>query len=461
MSVALSARLRDEGTRFRVFAQPRFLSAFREPETISVAVAPNDIQAGPADDRIYVVDAVGKQPYAQTARPPFAGTANPAVAPGTDGHFDHLEVDSREFSCATMYATVRFNLDIWEDFLGRTLDWHFAADLPRLELIPLVEWNNAQSGYGYLEFGYAAAPNGGLDFDQPHCQNFDVLAHEFGHSLIHSVVGAPKNPADRSIDYAALHESSGDLVALVGCLHFDSFVTHLLDSTCGNLFSFNELSRVGELSASRQVRTAFNYLRMSDVTDEPHLRSLPLTGAVFDVMVEVFQAELVARGLVDEDLVRRSTHTLSRGESAAAIRVEFAQAYAGRASGFREALLAARDYLGRLLAGTWSRLSAEFLTFHEVLRTMLRADREINGGRHQQSIRDCFVWRDIRAPAESRLFAVHRLDACVPGTADDGGTGAPPVPPESAPKPPGRRAARTSARAGGSSPRRPRKGAAR
>jgi hypothetical protein len=414
MSVALSERLRNTGTRFRIFAQPRFLEAFREPEAIFVSVPPDRIRPGPSDDQLYVVDALGKQPYAKTARPPYAGASNTAVVSGPDGHFDHLDPDSREFSCATMFATVRYNLDIWEDFVGHRLDWHFAADLPRLELIPLIEWSNAQSGYGYLEFGYTKTPNGGLDFGKPHCQNFDVLAHEFGHSLIFSVVGAPKNPSDLAVDYAAMHESSGDLVAMIGSLHFESVVTRLLDSTQGNLFSFNELSRVGELSANRQVRNVFNYLRMSDVNDEPHLRSLPLTGGIFDVLVEVFQAELIARGLIDADLAGRSTHTLAGTQNETAIQAEFARVYAGNAAGFKQALLEARDYLGRLLAKTWSTLSPDFLTFHEVLRTMLRADRELTGGAREQTIRDCFAWREIRAPADSRLFAAHRLDACVP-----------------------------------------------
>lgn len=44
-----------------------------------------------------------------------------------------------------------------------------------------------------------------------------------------------------------------------------------------------------------------------------------------------------------------------------------------------------------LLAVTGGDLSSNFLTYHEILRGLLRADREITGGAHQPIIRDCFA----------------------------------------------------------------------
>ena len=43
--------------------------------------------------------------------------------------------------------------------------------------------------------------------------------------------------------------------------------------------------RVGELSDSREIRVASNSRRMSDVAEQPHDRSPPLTGALFDTVV--------------------------------------------------------------------------------------------------------------------------------------------------------------------------------
>lgn len=207
MSVALDQRIAETGTRFLIYPQPRYLHKdngaplFPEPEVVVVSVAPEDAQAGPADARMYVVDAKNKSIYGPgTGSPPYHGPAEPPVQPGEDGHFTHLDPDTRAFKSATMYATVRRVLDIWEDYFGHPIPWHFEASLARLEMIPLVEWNNAHSGFGFLEFGYGRTPTGTIDHDRPYCENFDVLAHELGHSIIFSQVARCPPAAGRRGD---------------------------------------------------------------------------------------------------------------------------------------------------------------------------------------------------------------------------------------------------------------------
>jgi hypothetical protein len=412
MSVALDKKLATSGTKFRIFPQPRFLSAFSQPETLFVSVPAGSMLPGPEDERMFVVDAVSKLPYNQFSGPPYLGPASPKVPPGPGGHFDHLDPDSREFSCATMYATVRRVLDIWEDYFGHRIDWHFASSFEKLELIPLIEWDNAQSGFGFLEFGYGRTINNSIDHSRPYCQNFDVLAHELGHSIIFAQVGVPSSQTDPAIDYGGMHESAGDLVAIVSSLHFNTVVDHLLEQTKGNLFTVNELDRVGELSESREIRVAFNSLRMSDVDEEPHERSIPLTGAIFDVMVEVYQKELVARNLITQALADRSTQGPGMDPDAATVQADFDKAYAGNEKGFKDALLAARDYLGQLLAKTWDRLNPDFLAYHDILRMLMRSDSDMNHGRHQATIRSCFAWREITVPPGSLLLRPHTVRKC-------------------------------------------------
>jgi hypothetical protein len=422
MSVKLDRSLEGTGTRFLLFPQPRFLTrqdgtglpVFPTPETVTVSVPPAEMEAGPADGRMFVVDAVGKLPYTPFNRPPWQGLQRPPVQPGPDGHFTHLDPDSREFSAATMYATVRRVLDIWQDYFGHRIDWHFETDFARLELIPLIEWDNAQSGYGFLEFGFGRTVSGTIDHTRPYCQNFDVLAHELGHSIIFSEVGVPTSPSDRGIDYGGFHESCGDLTAIVALLHFHSFVDYLLAQTKGNLLTVNGLDRVGELSDSREIRVAFNAKRMSDVSERPHDRSLPLTGAIFDTMVEVFQKTLVARSLISQDLRDASNNIPSETVELdpEEIQRQFTAAYTGHEAGFKDALLHARDYIGQLLARTWGDLSADFLTYHGVLRTLIRADRALTDGDNQAVIRDCFAWREIAPVPDSLLLRPHTLQDC-------------------------------------------------
>ncbi|MBF0548572.1 MAG: hypothetical protein HQM08_29335 [Candidatus Riflebacteria bacterium] len=399
MSVKLDRSLEKTGTRFKLFTQARYLPAFSQPETIYVSTPPEKIQPGPADDRMFVVDALNKKPYGfEGGSPQWQGPRNNPVGPCSDGHFDCIDINSREFSCASMYATVRRVLDIWEDYFGHRIEWFFRLNFDRLELIPMIDWDNAQSGYGFLEFGFGRTPFGGIDYNNPYCQNFDVLAHELGHNILFSQVGFPKAEATTTDEYGGFQESGGDLTSIVACLHFNSVVDHLLSSSKGNLFTVNELDRLGELPDGKEIRVAFNYERMSTVSKEPHDLSLPLTGAIFDIFVDVFQKELVSRGLITQKLANRSTHGAAPNSDLSAIQKEFEQAYLGHGPDFKIALLAARDYLGNLLAKTWSALKPDNLNYHQVGLAVMNADQVITQGAHQRNIRECFAWREITFP---------------------------------------------------------------
>lgn len=389
------------GTRFRLFAQDPALEAFREPETVWISRAAGTIAPGPADERMYVVDAIGKPgPYDYPYLPPYVGPAFPPARPGPDGHFDHLEVGSPAFRAAHMYATVRRVLDIWEGYVGHRVEWHFRGVRNRLELVPYVEWANAQAGFGFIEAGYARDEHG-----EPrlHWQNFDVLAHELGHLLIYSQVGTPE-PATRTDQYFGFHESAADLVALVGALHFHTVADHVLRRSAGNLYYLTELSRIGELSETAQIRIADNDLRMSDVENRPAFRNLscalhelaqPLTGAVFDVFVDMYQQKLVDAGLISAELDHASGRVSGILADDPAIEVAFASAYEGRHEAFKAVLMQTRDYLGTGLAHAWRRLSPRYLTYLDVLDALLAVDRDLTGGRYAETIRESFAWREI------------------------------------------------------------------
>ena len=70
-------------------------------------------------------------------------------------------------------------------------------------------------------------------------------------------------------------------------------------------------------------------------------------------------------------------------------------------------MLEARDYLGQLLARTWSSLSADDLEYAQVARAVLRADFALTGGTNAKQIRECFAWREI-AVADARVPSATR-----------------------------------------------------
>jgi hypothetical protein len=393
--------LERHGTRFRLFAQDPALEAFREPETVWISRAPGTVAAGPADERMYVVDAIGKPgPYDYPYLPPYRGPAGPPALPGRDGHFDDLAVGSPEFRAAHMYGTVRRVLDIWEGYAGRRIEWHFRGAYDRLELVPYVEWENAQAGFGFIETGYARDERG-----EPrlHWQNFAVLAHELGHLLIYSEVGTPPR-ATRTEQYFGFHESAADLVALVACLHFHTVADHVLRRSAGNLYYLTELSRIGELSETTQLRIADNDLRMSDVEDLTASRDLncalhqlaqPLTGAVFDIFVDVYQQNLVDAGLISEELDHASGRVSGVLVDDPAVEAAFAAAYEGRHEAFKAVLMQTRDYLGTGLAHAWCQLSPNHLSYVDVHDALQSVDHGLTGGRYAQTIRESFAWREI------------------------------------------------------------------
>ena len=402
MSLELDARLRDQGTKFKLYAQSPVMEDFAEPETVWVSSPAGSLRAGPADDRMYVVDAIDKTRYEDGSRLPYRGPKKPPAKPGPGGHFDHLSPDDATFKSAHMFGTVRRVLDIWEDYFGRTVPWHFSPLLERLEIVPWLDWNNAHFGWGFMEAGYGKDDT---KTKRPFALNFDVLAHETGHGLIFSMVGIPATSA-LTAEFRGFHESASDLVALVSVLHFDGFVDHLLKKTDGNLYRENELNRIGELSKTRQIRVASNAYKMSDLPDpttppngltnkEIHKLGEPLTGALFDTLISIYQMKLVDLGAISPELAALSSRDVDLELGTGRLQDQFAEAYRNSPESFRLALAEARDCLGVRLARTWDALSPNRLRFAKVAKTFLTVDRQISGWRYQDEIIENFTWREI------------------------------------------------------------------
>ena len=390
MPMSHDERVRSFGTKVRLFPQAPNLGGFSEPEVVWLSPPAGTVAPGPADDRMYVRDATDKrEPYLFPYLPPFYGTTRPPVEPGPDGHFDHIPVGTREFVATHAYGSIRRVLDIFESYLGGPLQWQFADRFPRLEVIPLIDWDNAQSGYGYMEFGLYRDETGA---PAPHALNFDTIAHEFGHSLLFALMGVPFE-GRWSPAFGAFHESSADLVALLSAMHFDSVLDRLLRSTKGNIYTLNEINRIAELSDTRQIRLASNSRKMAEVTDEVHDLSRPLTGAIFDALVYVYVEQLRAQGLISVGLREAILSPGKRRDEAEWLQRQFDKAYANRHFQFKAALMTARDIIGERLTATWQTLSPNNLSFSDVATAFLTAG---NGSDpYRAEFREIFHWREI------------------------------------------------------------------
>jgi len=397
----LKLDFRKHGTRFNLFPQSPLLSDYEEPETVWLSLPPAEIFPGPSDRRMYVVDAIDKPYYENPFLPPYNGSRNPPAVPDEEGHFDHLEVGTHQFEAAHMYGTLRWVLDIWETYFERTIEWSFEEHYDRLELVPWLDWDNAHAGYGFIEMGYGLNDQGEKF---PYNLNFDVLAHEFGHTLLYSVIGMPDD--DRATaEFFAFHETSSDMVAIISLLHFNSVLDRLLEDTSGNLYTRNELNRIGEESNTRQIRMASNDTKMHNVPDpgtpldqltnkQIHDMSLPLTGALFDLLVEVFQQILVDEGLIDDEIDQLSRGLTEKMDNSEQVQSLFDEAYLQNPDGFKKALVDARDYVGQLLSLSWEQLSWD-LNFPQVVRSLFAADLHLSSGHYHEEIAEVFDWREI------------------------------------------------------------------
>lgn len=392
MSVGHEASVRDLGTKFLLFPQPPYLSGYADPERVWVSPRAGSIGPGPSDDRMYVIDPIEKpEPYEFPYLPPFRGDAHPPVEPDAQGHFDRLDPTERSFAAAHLYGSLRRVLDIWESYFGRRIDWFFHTDFERLEIIPMIDWHNAQSGYGYMEFGYRRDEEGRR---LPFALNFDVIAHELGHAILFSEMGVP-DLGERTFEFLAFHEACADLTALVSLLHFDSVADRLLRSTRGNLYTLNELNRIAELSDTMQLRVASNDRRLSQVTEEVHDLSRPFTGAVFDIMVEVFHDLLLANGLIDQRVAASAVRAVEDGQVLDRLQDAFDEAYRNRHYAFKNALFGARDIVGERMAYLWRTLPPVDLRYTDAALGLLEADAVLGHGRYERAIRESFAWRGI------------------------------------------------------------------
>ena len=273
-----------------------------------------------------------------------------------------------------------------KSYYGRPIKWHFRNHYNRAEINILPDFDNAIIGYGFVEVGTNVdKKDGSLS---PFSLNFDVLAHEVGHGIVYAEVGMP-NPRRESAEYLGFQESSADIVSMIAILHFESIIQEVLDSTSGNLYMHNHLNRFAETSSSKQIRLACNNLRLSDFSQgwrDEHILAQPLTGAVFDILVDIFHEELVRLEAISTSLEAISDRLEGTEDYHIELQDEFDSAYMANPHLFYQSLVFARDRLATLMIETWSRLKADHLEYLDVHHAMRASDRVLFNGRYGQII---------------------------------------------------------------------------
>lgn len=394
------------GTLFRIFPQTPTGESSIPAEIVELSTPAELIGPGPSDDRMYVINPVDKSleyglheddrgnPYSYL--PPWDGPIHEPAVPDECGNFLHYDdMDDPRFRATHTYASIRFTLDVWEGYFERRIEWYFKDYYPKAEVVVLPQFENAHIGRGFIEIGTDVnKEDGSLS---PFTLNFDVIAHEVGHGILFSIVGEPAYDKETG-EFLGFQESSGDIVSMIAAMHFDSVIDEILESTSGNLYMTNHLNRFAEISEMGQIRMACNNTKLSDFSSgwrDAHRLGQPLTGALFDILVDIFHEELVRLGAMSTSLEELSDMLEGTTEYSDHLQDDFTDAYAKEPRLFREALVFARDVLATLLVDTWSQLSPDYLHYTDIHDAMRQADATNFNGSYRDIIDVNFRWRDI------------------------------------------------------------------
>ena len=126
------------------------------------------------------------------------------------------------------------------------------------------------------------------------CRSLDIVAHETGHAVLDGL--KPHWLESGPPQTGALHESFGDLTAIFLALSQFDQVEAVIAQTKANLHDKSFLSDLAEqfglaLGRPNGLRNADNDLTLSEVSTEVHALSQVFTGAIYDILADIFNFE--------------------------------------------------------------------------------------------------------------------------------------------------------------------------
>lgn len=266
------------GSRFLIWKQDPAVQALGRRLTYISGLVLN----GPRDARIDTV---------------LPGTT--PVARNVVGDFIFHVEDTPQADCAHTFAVVRQTLTMYERLRGGTpIPWAWNTGgntdvlsvFPRAGVTPNAFYSRGQKSLKFFFFTPSGATSPVFT-----CRSLDIVAHETGHAILDGLkpgwLGFGNPPQT-----GGLHESFGDLSALFLALSQLDQVEAFIAMTRANLHAKNFLAALAEqfggaLGQTMGLRNADNDLRLSQVSNEVHAISQVFTGAVYDIMADIFAYE--------------------------------------------------------------------------------------------------------------------------------------------------------------------------
>jgi hypothetical protein len=246
------------------------------------AYLPNHVFAGPSDSRIRI------EGLPQVVPNTFGDLI---ATPGTDA-FDAIHT----------FAVVRQTLTMYQRARGGAVlpwQWNTAGNVDPLHVFPHAGvtmnafYDRSAKALKFFFFTTDAPPPSHTVFT---CRSLDIVAHETGHAVLDALQPgwlAANNPPQTG----GLHESFGDLTAIFLALSQHDQVEAIIAQTKSNLHDKTFLADLAEqfglaLGRPNGLRNADNDFKLSQVGNEVHAISQVFTGAIYDILADIFAFEL-------------------------------------------------------------------------------------------------------------------------------------------------------------------------
>lgn len=225
------------------------------------------------------------------------------VAPNAFGDFV-TQPDTPQFDAVHTFAVVRQTLTMYQRALSSSgnemplpWQWNSSVDTAPLQVFPYGLPNVMNAFYSRsqacLKFG-DFIPNGQSERVYT-CRSLDIVAHETAHAVLD---GLKPNwlLADNPPQTGGLHEAFGDLTAIFLALSQLDQCDAVIAQTKGRLHDKTFLSDIAEqfglaLGSPTGLRNADNDLKLSDAGTEVHAISQVFTGAIYDILADLFAFE--------------------------------------------------------------------------------------------------------------------------------------------------------------------------
>ena len=338
----------------------------------------SDVERGLLNERVRVVDDV---PIAQPD-----GQGSYLYWPGT-----------REFDQVNAFYYVTFTLRMLERYAGRVLPWSFPD--PRLQVRPRVGSRaNAFYNEQTRTLGFHTYRANGAVVST--AQSADIVAHETGHAVLDGIRDLWNESF--GLGSRAIHESVGDMAALLVALHDNDLVKHVLEWTHGDLRVSNVITELAE-HLSQAERSHADLPRQS-----VYLRNAinPFLDVPFDEMPAQTSDPLTTLARQEHNYSRVLTGTF--WDIFAAIYEQLCQSEAPFI-----AVTRARRCVGRLLMLALEVSPVGELNFDDLAKAFLTADQLLLEGRFAETLITCFAARRVLSEADARehLRWLHSLPA--------------------------------------------------